>query len=90
MSEVAAAKTPRPAYGPSPNETAGADPLAGLGAREIEVLERLALGHRNRTIAEELHISESTVKFHVANILSKLSVGSRGEAAAFFHSATAI
>lgn len=90
LSEAAAAKTPRPVHVPSPNETPGADPLAGLGAREIEVLERLALGHRNRTIAQELHISESTVKFHVANILAKLSVGSRGEAAAFFHAATAV
>jgi DNA-binding CsgD family transcriptional regulator/signal transduction histidine kinase len=90
LSEVAAGKTHRPVHAPSPNETPGADPLAGLGAREVEVLERLALGHRNRTIAQELHISESTVKFHVANILSKLSVGSRGEAAAFFHSATAV
>jgi DNA-binding NarL/FixJ family response regulator len=51
---------------------------------------RLALGHRNRTIVQEPHISESTVKFHVANILAKLSVGSRGEAAAFFHSAAAV
>jgi DNA-binding NarL/FixJ family response regulator len=90
LSEAAAAKTPRPVRAPSPNETPGADPLAGLGARELEVLERLALGHRNRTIAQERHISESTVKFHVANILSKLSVGSRGEAAALFHSATAV
>ncbi|MGA5063258.1 LuxR C-terminal-related transcriptional regulator [Streptomyces exfoliatus] len=64
-----------------------AHPLAGLGDREVEVLKHLALGHRNRRIAEELHISESTVKFHVANILNKLDVGSRGEAAALFHAA---
>ncbi|MGW2562621.1 LuxR C-terminal-related transcriptional regulator [Streptomyces sp. NPDC001514] len=64
-----------------------ADPLTALGAREVEVLTHLALGHRNRTIAQELHISESTVKFHVANILTKLGVGSRGEAAALFHAA---
>ncbi|MEU5208939.1 helix-turn-helix transcriptional regulator [Streptomyces sp. NPDC020742] len=49
------------------------------------MLARLALGHRNRAIAQELHISESTVKFHVAKILTKLGVGSRGEAAALFH-----
>ncbi|MFG2867670.1 LuxR C-terminal-related transcriptional regulator [Streptomyces sp. NPDC048338] len=60
-------------------------PLTGLGEREVEVLTHLALGHRNRQIAQELHISESTVKFHVANILTKLGVGSRGEAAALFH-----
>ncbi|MFF4694610.1 LuxR C-terminal-related transcriptional regulator [Streptomyces chattanoogensis] len=63
------------------------DPLTALGERELQVLARLALGHRNRAIAEELHISQSTVKFHVANILTKLGVGSRGEAAALFHTA---
>ncbi|WP_309505903.1 LuxR C-terminal-related transcriptional regulator [Streptomyces pyxinae] len=68
-------------------EPAAADPLTGLGGRELEVLTRLALGHRNRAIAAELHISESTVKFHVANILTKLGVGSRGEAAAVYHAA---
>ncbi|MEV6329662.1 LuxR C-terminal-related transcriptional regulator [Streptomyces sp. NPDC051909] len=67
--------------------TAALDPLSGLGEREVEVLTHLALGHRNRQIAQELHISESTVKFHVANILNKLGVGSRGEAAALFHRA---
>ncbi|MFG2720791.1 LuxR C-terminal-related transcriptional regulator [Streptomyces sp. NPDC048416] len=61
------------------------DPLAGLHPREAEVLGHLAQGHRNRTIAQELHISESTVKFHVANILAKLGVSSRGEAAAMLH-----
>ncbi|NBM20350.1 LuxR C-terminal-related transcriptional regulator [Streptomyces sp. GC420] len=61
------------------------DPLTVLGARELEVLGHLARGRRNRDIAQELHISESTVKFHVANILDKLGVGSRGEAAALAH-----
>ncbi|MFF8383803.1 LuxR C-terminal-related transcriptional regulator [Streptomyces kanasensis] len=63
------------------------DPLTVLGERELEVLTRLARGLRNRSIAQELHISESTVKFHVANILTKLGVASRGEAAALFHAA---
>ncbi|MFD5766617.1 LuxR C-terminal-related transcriptional regulator [Streptomyces sp. NPDC127049] len=72
----------------APDGPAGpAHPLATLGERETEVLRHLALGHRNRRIAEALHISESTVKFHVANILGKLGVGSRGEAAALFHAA---
>ncbi|WP_202519793.1 response regulator transcription factor [Streptomyces sp. SID1034] len=61
------------------------DPLSELHPREAEVLGHLARGHRNRTIAQELHISESTVKFHVANILAKLGVSSRGEAAAMLH-----
>jgi DNA-binding CsgD family transcriptional regulator len=66
-------------------EIPAADPLSVLGARELEVLAALARGLRNRAIAEALHISESTVKFHVTNILSKLSVGTRGEAAALAH-----
>ncbi|AGP60571.1 LuxR C-terminal-related transcriptional regulator [Streptomyces rapamycinicus] len=68
-----------------PPQPAREDPLDGLGAREPEVLEQLARGRRNRQIAQELHISESTVKFHVANILEKLGVTSRGEAAALAH-----
>jgi DNA-binding CsgD family transcriptional regulator/signal transduction histidine kinase len=59
-----------------------AGPLAALNPREREVLEHLARGRRNRQIAEELSISENTVKFHVANVLSKLGAGSRGEAGA--------
>ncbi|MEU7010709.1 LuxR C-terminal-related transcriptional regulator [Streptomyces sp. NPDC046332] len=66
---------------------AAVNPLTGLGGRELEVLTHLALGHRNRQIAQELHISESTVKFHVANILTKLGVDTRGEAAALYHRA---
>jgi DNA-binding NarL/FixJ family response regulator len=46
------------------------------------VLKHLTRGRRNRQIAEDLHISEHTVKFHVENILDKLDVRSRGEAAA--------
>ncbi|QKZ16115.1 LuxR C-terminal-related transcriptional regulator [Streptomyces chartreusis] len=61
------------------------DPLIVLGARELEVLGHLAAGKRNRQIAEALRISESTVKFHVANILDKLKVGTRGEAGALAH-----
>ncbi|SDT38535.1 regulatory protein, luxR family [Streptomyces sp. TLI_053] len=64
-----------------------ARPLEGLQPRELEVLDQLARGRRNREIAAALHISESTVKFHVANILAKLEVGSRGEAAALAHRA---
>ncbi|TDD53188.1 response regulator transcription factor [Kribbella antibiotica] len=64
------------------------DPLAALGSREIEVLERIAEGSRNRSIADELHISESTVKFHVANILTKLDVATRTQAAALYHATT--
>lgn len=58
------------------------DPLSELNPRELEVLNELVQGQRNRGIAERLHISEHTVKFHVAQILKKLGVNSRGEAAA--------
>lgn len=53
-----------------------------LAARELEVLQHLAAGQRNRTIASALGISENTVKFHVRNLFRKLNVGSRTEAAA--------
>ncbi|WP_416873150.1 LuxR C-terminal-related transcriptional regulator [Kitasatospora sp. SC0581] len=70
-----------------PEPALATDPLDGLQPRELEVLDQLARGRRNRDIAAALHISESTVKFHVANILAKLDVSSRGEAAALAHRA---
>jgi NarL family two-component system response regulator YdfI len=51
-----------------------------LSAREMEVLEMLAEGHSNKTIAYRMGISEHTVKFHVTSILAKLGAGSRTEA----------
>ncbi|QHE70176.1 Transcriptional regulator, LuxR family [Rhodococcus sp. WAY2] len=56
--------------------------LGDLNPRELEVLGHLATGKRNKAIADSLGISESTVKFHVAGVLKKLGVGSRGEAGA--------
>ena len=56
-----------------------------LAARELEVLQHLVAGHRNRTIASALGISENTVKFHVRNLFRKLDVGSRTEAIALAH-----
>ncbi len=53
-----------------------------LTPREREVLALLVKGLSNAEIAERLSISESTVKFHVSNILSKLHASSRGEAIA--------
>jgi DNA-binding CsgD family transcriptional regulator len=57
-------------------------PAFGLTRREREVLARVAAGRTNRQIAEELFISESTAGVHVSNILAKLGVSSRTEAAA--------
>lgn len=57
-----------------------------LAARELEVLQQLVAGHRNRTIAMTLGISENTVKFHVRNLFRKLNVSSRAEAIALAHS----
>lgn len=57
-----------------------------LAARELEVLQHLAAGLSNRTIASTLGISENTVKFHVRNLFKKLDVGSRTEAIALAHS----
>ena len=57
-----------------------------LAARELEVLQYLVAGQRNRTIASTLGISENTVKFHVRNLFKKLEVGSRTEAIALAHS----
>jgi DNA-binding NarL/FixJ family response regulator len=53
-----------------------------LTARELEVLELLADGLRNRDIAERLFVSTKTAAHHVAAIMSKLGVRSRGEAVA--------
>jgi DNA-binding NarL/FixJ family response regulator len=51
-----------------------------LTERELEVLRLLAKGRQNKEIANDLWISERTVKFHVSAILAKLAVGNRTEA----------
>ena len=58
-----------------------------LTVREREVLGLVATGARNRQVATALEISEFTVKRHVQNILQKLALPSRVEAAAFYRSA---
>jgi DNA-binding CsgD family transcriptional regulator len=57
----------------------------GLTERELEVLRLVAAGRANRDIAAELFISPKTASVHVSNILAKLGVGSRVEAAATVH-----
>lgn len=51
--------------------------------RELEVLNLIAHGQTTREIAERLYISENTVRSHVRNILEKLGLHSRLDAAAF-------
>jgi DNA-binding CsgD family transcriptional regulator len=58
---------------------------SGLTGRELEVLRLVAAGRSNREIAGELFISPKTASVHVSNILAKLGVASRGEAAARAH-----
>lgn len=68
----AAARGPRP----------GGD--CPLSVRELEVLARIAAGESNKTIARALALSPHTVKRHVANILDKLGLFSRGQAADWY------
>jgi len=63
-----------------PETPAPVDPF-GLTNREREILSLLAEGYSNRRLAETLFISESTAGVHVSNILGKLGVASRTEAA---------
>jgi DNA-binding CsgD family transcriptional regulator/tetratricopeptide (TPR) repeat protein len=87
------ARIPLPAAGT--DETAGLHEPAGpaqrwrerlgLSPRELEVLRLVAAGRSNRQIAEELFISVKTASVHVSNILAKLDVTTRVEAAALAH-----
>ena len=66
---------------PAPSQTGRAEPLVEpLTSRELEVLQLIGQGLANKMIAERLHISEHTVKFHVSAIYAKLGVASRTEA----------
>jgi DNA-binding NarL/FixJ family response regulator len=62
-----------------------ADTAAGLTPRELEVLRLVAAGRSNSQIAGELFISPKTASVHVSNILAKLGVHTRVEAAATAH-----
>ncbi len=64
-------------------ETGDAAPFTALTDREMEVLKLIAKGYSNDRIAEQLVISVGTVKGHVSNILSKLHLVDRTQAAAY-------
>ncbi|NRF65376.1 transcriptional regulator [Aquincola sp. S2] len=83
--ERAPAASAEPAAGdatPAADSVATAD--AGLTSREAEVLALIATGTSNKLIARALDISPHTVKRHVANVLDKLGLQSRGQAAAWY------
>ena len=73
------------AEGQGPGDPGAGGGELGLTERELEVLRLVAAGRSNREIAAELFISPKTASVHVSNILGKLSVASRGEAAAKAH-----
>ncbi len=77
------ARVPTAAPPPSPSPPAGWDELT---PREQEVLQLIAKGASNREIAQSLYISEGTVKNHVTNILNRLNLRDRTQAAIFAHS----
>ena len=70
---------------PQPAAASRAPAPSGLTAREAEVLALVATGRSNRQIAQVLFISPKTASVHVSNILAKLGVAGRVEAAAVAH-----
>lgn len=64
-------------------EASDAEDRDALTKREQDVLEQVTAGATNREIAERLFISESTVSYHVKNILAKLHLRNRAEAVAY-------
>lgn len=59
--------------------------IDGLTRREVQILEMVSRGLQNKSIAAAFSLSESTVKIHIHNIISKLGVHNRTEAAARYH-----
>jgi len=73
----------QPVDAPPPAVPAGAGP-EGLTARELQICERIAAGDSNKLIARAFDLSPHTVKRHVANVLDKLALASRGQVAAWY------
>lgn len=68
---------------PAPEKKLTSNTLSNFTPREIDVLRFLGMGYTNKMIASKLYISPNTVKAHVSQILHKLDVTSRTEAALF-------
>ena len=64
---------------------AGSAEEAVLSPREVEILRRVASGHSNREIAQELWLSEQTVKYHLTNVYRKIRVSGRTDATRYAH-----
>ena len=77
--QVSAALVAQAVHGSGSGPTGQPGPQ--LTAREREVLELIAAGHSNREIARSLSLAEKTIKTHVSNILMKLGVADRTQAA---------
>jgi DNA-binding NarL/FixJ family response regulator len=63
-----------------PDSSKDAAKEAALSAREVEILRRVASGLSNREIAQELWLSEQTVKYHLTNVYRKIRVSGRTDA----------
>jgi DNA-binding NarL/FixJ family response regulator len=85
---TAASSSARPPESPTvqPNfDTSNTTDLTDLTPREREILQLIAQGSSNREIAQQLYISEKTVKNHVTNLLGRLGLRDRTQAAVWLH-----
>ena len=85
---MAASPTSKPPESTNPNphfDIANATGLAELTPREQEILQLIAQGESNREIAQQLYISEKTVKNHITNLLNRLGLRDRTQAAVWLH-----
>lgn len=83
ISGAMAAKILREFRQPEYTQGKESQPVDELTTREIEVLEQVVTGASNKEIADTLHITENTVKIHLRNILEKLHVQNRIQAAVY-------
>ena len=79
----------RPATDPDSNQAEPVKPVeTGLTARELEVMKLVGTGATNREIAQQLFISEGTVKTHVTSIFNRLNLKNRAQLAIYANSLT--
>ncbi len=78
-------QTTRPTPENPPTPSLPIPPDSDLTPREQEILQLIAQGSSNREIAQKLYISEKTVKNHITNLLARLGLRDRTQAAIYFH-----